>query len=163
MELSIVDLLKTGGTALVGWIAGRLQAAHADTSARVKTQQEKLVDAIRLLSRQAIEYHCLTLDPQQLVVRAEFLKSDLWRIRSDMQALSGHCCAPQAAWITPCMSLLDAVTAYPFEPAELPPARDQRRSQVISVASEEMVACIAGLRIPLFGKTFASLKVNWFG
>lgn len=160
MEFPIVEILKTGGTALLGWIAGRLQSAHADTSAKVKTQQEKLIDAVRLLSKQAIEYHCLTLDAKAMVVRAEFLKSDLWRIRSDMQALAERCCATQSEWIAPCMALLDAVTAYPFESVELPTVRDQDRSQVISVASEKLVSCITGLRLPLFGKTLARMQMR---
>lgn len=158
MDVSFVDLAKTGVTAVAGWLAGRLQAAQAETSGRVKTQQEKLIEAVRLVAKHAIEYHCLTLDDKAQLVRAEFLKSDLWRIRSDTQALATHCCVEQIVWLIPCMNLLDAVTGFPFETVELPKVRDPHRSESISVATEKMVDCVSALRLPMLGKSFAMVE-----
>ena len=152
MDPLLSDLVKTGGSAFLGWVVGR----KAENAARIRSQQEKLVEAVRTVGKLGVEYHCLTLDPNGLVVRAEHLKLDLWRIRCDLQMLATHCALPQTAWVKQLLALQDAVTEFPFEPAELPADRDQARSKPIGVAMEELVRCIQSWRPPVLGKWF-----NW--
>lgn len=141
---------KILGSALIGFLVGRLQTSYTDNVSRTKDIQNELLKAIRACSTSAVDYHSQSTSKETWPIKAAHLKNQLYRIRTDVVLIKKLCKRADDALLHSFLGLFDAVTEFPFEAAELPDAPNQERYARISVAAEKLVQDLANCRPKLF-------------
>lgn len=147
MELEIAKIFVP---AVLGFFFGRFQTSYTDKVSRAKDIQNELLKAIRTCTSSAIDYHSLTLTKDLWPVKAFHLKQQLLRIRTDVYFVKELCGRTDGLLQTKLFDFVDAVTAYPFEAAELPEEIDKTRFGKISLSAEQLVEVLTTCRPKLF-------------
>lgn len=145
-----IEVLKVCGSAFAGFFVGRFQTSYSDRVSRNKDIQNELLKAIRGCSTAAIDYHSKILPTNQLDVQSFHLKNQLWRIRTDVLLVIQVCSVKKEVLLIPSVEFLDAITEYPFEPAELPTLVNRERLVRISQAAETLARLISSSKPKIF-------------
>lgn len=141
---------KIFGSAIVGFLVGRLQTSYTDNVSRTKDIQNELLKAIRACSTSAIDYHSQSTAKESWPTKAIHLKNQLFRIRTDVFLIKKLCKRVDEVLLYDFLELFDSVTEFPFEAVELPEVVPQERFARISIAAEKLVQELATCRPKLF-------------
>ena len=137
MEAWLVELLKYAGSGIAGFAIGRYQDRVTD----VKDAQRRLPVSVRELCRDAIYYHSKTGPVDDRLRRSVLLKAKLMQVRTDLGLFKERCDKGQS-FVVEYLAIHDAVTAYPFEPGEMPDKPDGKRLEEIARATEALVDAV---------------------
>lgn len=141
---------KVVGSAILGFLIGRLQTSYTDNVSRTKDIQNELLKAIRACTTSAIDYHSLSVAKEIWGTKAIHLKNQLYRIRTDVYVIKKLCKRNDDVLLSNFVDFFDAVTEYPFEANELPQAPAPDRFIRISVTAEKLVQELTTCRPKLF-------------
>lgn len=137
-------------SAVLGFLVGRLQTSYRDNLSRTKDIQNELLKAIRACATAAIDYHSLSGAKEIWATNAIHLKSQLYRIRTDVFVIKKLCKRNDDVLLSDVVDFFDAVTEFPFEANELSQAAAPDRFRRISVTAEELAQELTACRPKLY-------------